>query len=142
MRIMALDLGTKTIGVAMTDPLQIIPQAHETYWRRNQKEDLGYVVDLIERFQVGTVLIGLPLSDEGEETPMSEKARSFAAQLAKKLRFTTRTALRPEIILWDERYSTQDARELLWEQEISKRDHKKYIDQIAASLILEDYLRR
>lgn len=142
MRFLALDVGTKTIGIAMTDPLGVIAQAVETYLRKNRSEDIAYIVDLIERFEVDAVLVGLPLSTSGEETLMSEKVRAFVAQLQKKLRYTSRTRRNPEILLWDERHSTQDARELLWEQKISTRDHKKYIDQIAACLILEDYLRR
>lgn len=144
-KIMAIDYGSKFIGVAVTDSLLMTAQGRPTIIRKNLKTDLNLIIDIILEDQIGLVIIGNPLSENGKKNPTSIKCEAFALKLKKKLLYSNRADLinpKPDIIMWSERFSTQDANLLLEECEIKTKDRKKYLDKLAAIMILESYLSR
>ncbi len=135
MKIMGLDYGSKTVGVAISDDLLLTAQPVETIKRDSEKKlrrTLSRIEELILEKHVQKIVLGLPLLPEGEEGERAEKTREFQTMLAK------RTGL--EIILVDERFTTDASDAELEEMGIPKKDRKNYIDQLAACHILEDYL--
>lgn len=142
MRIMALDYGEKYIGIAVSEPTFGTVHGRDTLVRSNLTSDVVCILEQIDREDVGLLLVGLPLNEEGEETRTSVKVRSFVRNLEKKMRYSSRNYRQVPIEFWDERYTTQDADELLNERNIPRSERKKYIDRIAAILLLEDYLTR
>jgi putative Holliday junction resolvase len=132
--LIALDLGTKTIGVATSDPDRRLAAGVETVMRTTFTKDAGRVLALAgERRAVG-IVIGLPLNMDGSEGPRAQSARAFARNLAK------RTAL--PIALWDERLSTAAVERALIAADASRRRRAGVIDQHAAAYILQGALDR
>ena len=141
MRILGLDVGTKTVGVAVSDPLGIIATGVTTIDRVGIRKDTGKVIDYIKEYDCDTVVIGLPLSLDGEDSVQTEKVREFRHMLENKLRSSGK--LSAVKIEWqDERYSTVEAEEVLIEANMSREDRKKIIDRQAAIVILQRYLDR
>lgn len=140
-RVMALDYGEKYIGIAINDVLLFTAQGRPTLLRTNLRDDLAHILGLAKKEQVNTIVIGLPLSEDGTENPTSLRVRAFAKQLEKKIKYSTK-GYEADIAIefWDERFTTQDADLLLSEGEIPKKNRKKYLDRLAAVLLLEDYL--
>lgn len=140
-RVMALDYGEKYIGIAINDVLLFTAQGRPTLLRTNLRDDLAHILGLAKEEQVNTIVIGLPLSEDGTENPTSLRVRAFAKQLEKKIKYSTK-GYEADIAIefWDERFTTQDADLLLSEGEIPKKNRKKYLDRLAAVLLLEDYL--
>jgi len=133
MRWLGLDLGERRIGLALSDPLEITAQSHSAYERQNSlKRDLEFLQNFIIKQEVEGVVIGLPKNMNGTEGPMAEKARSFGKILHEKIKLP--------IIFWDERLSTTSAGRILIEADLSRRDRKKKVDQLAAAIILQNYL--
>ena len=133
MRVMALDVGTKTIGVAMTDPLGIMAHPVTTLSRRGVKKDVVALVDLARDRGVGEVVVGLPLELDGtEERP---------ARLARQIGDAVHEATGWPVSYADERYSSVDAERHLIRADVSRSRRKEVIDQVAAVLILEGWLR-
>jgi putative Holliday junction resolvase len=130
-RILAVDLGTRRIGLAMTDPLRMIASPYKTLHYRSDKQLIADVLAIVEANAVETVVIGLPLHENNSENEGSVRSRSFAAKLN---RFGVDT------VLWDERYTSRDAEESLKRCGLDRRRALNKIDSIAASYILEDYL--
>ena len=141
MRILGLDVGTKTVGVAVSDPLGVIATGVTTIDRVGIRKDTGKVIDYIKEYDCSTVVIGLPLSLDGSDSVQTEKVREFRKMLENKLRSSGElSAVRLE---WqDERYSTVEAEEVLIEANMSREDRKKIIDRQAAIVILQRYLDR
>jgi len=144
-RILALDVGNRRIGVALSDALGYTAQPLLTIYRSTLKADLKSIARLIRRHDVATVLVGLPVHASGEASPQSSKTEVFAEALRSHL--AEHLAPAPELQLLDERHTTADAHSLLnrsghshTPQERTARS--KVIDQIAATLILEAWLRR
>lgn len=138
---MALDYGEKYIGIAINDVLLFTAQGRPTLVRTNLRDDLAHILELATAEQVGTIIIGLPLSEDGADNPISLRVRAFAKQLEKKIKYSTKGYESDVAIeFWDERFTTQDADLLLSEGEIPKKNRKKYLDRLAAVLLLEDYL--
>lgn len=136
-----LDIGTKTIGVAISDPTNLIAQADQTIMRTNAKEDVKAVVKLIVDHNVDTVVIGLPKNMNNTLGPMGEKVMSFQNQLKKKITYSDSLKDKEvEIVLWDERLTTMAAERVLIEANVRRENRKKYIDNIAAQYILQSYL--
>lgn len=139
MRILALDVGSKTIGVAISDPLGFTAQGLTTVQRRGLAADLAAITGYMEKYQVEEVLIGLPLNMNGSRGPSAALAEQFAADLARDL-----AARQPEhniaITLRDERLSTVGAGRALLEGDVSRRGRKQVIDKMAAVFILQGYL--
>ena len=130
-RILAIDLGSKRIGLAMTDPLAKIASPYKTLHYRSDKHLISEILSIVEANAVETVVIGLPLNEDATESQGSIRSRSFAAKLNRKGLDT---------VLWDERYTSQDAEESLRRCGLDRRKALAKIDSIAASYILEDYL--
>lgn len=139
-RIMALDVGTKTIGIALTDELLITAQGLETYKRISIKKDTDYIISLIKEKDCGTLVIGLPLNLDGTDSVQTEKVRGFREKLENKMRSN---ALAHVLVDWqDERYSTVEAEEVLIAANLSREERKKVIDKQAAIVILQSYMDR
>ena len=139
MRILGLDVGTKTVGVAVSDPLGVIATGVTTIERVGIRKDTGKVIDYIKEYDCDTVVIGLPLSLDGEDSVQTEKVREFRHMLENKLRSSGK--LSSVKVEWqDERYSTVEAEEVLIEANMSREDRKKIIDRQAAIVILQRYL--
>lgn len=135
MRIMGLDYGSKTVGVALSDALMLTAQAYETIERKEEnklRRTCARIEEIIRDEEVSKIVLGLPLHMDDSESVRSEKTLEFKAMLER------RTGL--PVIMWDERLTTVEADEILEESGIQKKDRKKYIDRIAAGLILQDYL--
>ncbi len=135
MRIMGLDYGSKTVGVAISDPLHITAQGVEVIWREKEnhlRKTLARIEELIDEYDVGLIVLGYPLNMDDSRGPRAEASEALADSL------TRRTGL--EVILWDERLTTIEADEILMEARIHWEDRKKYVDKIAATLILQSYL--
>ncbi len=133
MRWMGLDVGDKRIGIAFSDPMGIIAQGHSVLQRTDSlQRDLGHLAQLIVDFEVQNVLIGLPKNMNGTEGPMAEKIRYFGNKLADMTDIPVR--------YWDERLSTGSAQKVLIEADLSRKKRKQKIDQVAAVIILQNFL--
>jgi len=134
MRVMALDVGTKRIGVALSDPLKITAQGLETFQRTTLEEDIKGLWKLIDEHEVSQLVVGLPKNMDGSEGFKVEEVRQFAADL---------TAERKIDIVWvDERLTTVSAERALLEADVSRKNRKKVVDKMAAVIILQSYLDR
>jgi putative Holliday junction resolvase len=130
-RILAIDLGSKRVGLALSDPLRIIASPYKTLHFRSDKQLITEVMAIAEANAVETVVIGLPLNEDSTESEGSARSRSFAAKLNRK---------GVDTVLWDERYTSRDAEESLRRCGLDRIRALAKIDSIAASYILEDYL--
>lgn len=132
-RIVALDVGDATIGVAAADELNITVNPIRTIRRgKSVRADLREVESLLEELDAGKVVVGMPLDAEGQEGPQARKVRDFVERLARRLRIPVET--------WDERFSTADAEEMLLMADVSRAKRGEIIDQAAAMVILRSYL--
>ena len=141
MRILGLDVGSKTVGVAVSDPLGVIATGVTTIDRVGIRKDTGKVIDYIKEYGCETVVIGLPLSLDGEDSLQTQKVRDFRTMLENKLR-SSGPLSKVKVEWQDERYSTVEAEEVLIEANMSREDRKKIIDRQAAIVILQRYLDR
>ncbi len=133
-RVAALDYGEKRIGIALSDPLQIIAKPL-TVWDNTSFEDtVERLRVLIKEYQVGEVIVGLPLSVEGEITAKTAETMRFLHALKKVIEIP--------VSGWDERYSTAEAHELLKDMGMSWMEARQKVDAMAASIILKSYLDR
>jgi len=132
MRILGIDLGDKNIGLAISDKLLITAQALGRYCGVNQKEDIKYFKKLVATYDIGEIVVGLPLRMNGSSGTQAKKAIKFAKLLEKTLNLP--------IILWDERLSTKHALQILRNQKIKGKAQRNLKDQISATLILSSYL--
>lgn len=130
---MALDVGEKRIGVALSDPLGLTAQGLEVYQRRSLPQDLAYLTALFQKHQCSGLLIGLPRHMNGEMGPEAEKVMEFGTQLSRDC------GAKP--VFWDERLTTVQAERALLEGNVRRRRRRQVIDQLAAVLLLENYLR-
>lgn len=128
-----MDLGERRIGLALSDPLEITAQTL-TVWQRkgSLKEDLKFLLEIIEEYEVTGLVLGLPRNMNGTEGPMAEKARFFGAELERLAGI--------KVIYWDERLSTSSAQRALLEGDVSRRKRRQKIDKIAAAIILQNFL--
>jgi putative Holliday junction resolvase len=131
-RIMALDVGARRIGVAVSDPLGITAQGLETIQRQNKRRDLEALRRLLADYQIREVVVGLPLRLSGAEGTQSEKMRVFADDLHRHLGVT--------VHLWDERWTSTEANRLLRQTDLSIEKRAKAVDRMAATLILQSWL--
>lgn len=141
MRILGLDVGNKTVGVAVSDPLGVIATGVTTIERVGIRKDTGKVIDYIKEYGCDTVVIGLPLSLDGTDSVQTQNVRDFRTMLENKLK-SSGPLSKVKIEWQDERYSTVEAEEVLIEANMSREDRKKIIDRQAAIVILQRYLDR
>ncbi|HEX8703223.1 MAG TPA: Holliday junction resolvase RuvX [Myxococcaceae bacterium] len=132
MRTMGLDVGTKTIGVAVSDGLGLTAQAITTVRRTNIKADLAALADLVREHEVTRLVVGLPLNMDGSEGPRAEASRKFAD--------TASQSLGVPVEFWDERLSTVAAERTLLEADLTRAKRRQVIDQVAAQFILQGWL--
>jgi putative holliday junction resolvase len=134
-RYLALDVGAKRVGIAVSDELGLTAQPVLTLERRrNSREDLRSIARLCRRYSVAGIVVGNPLKLDGAMSAQTEKVHTFAAALGDL------TGL--PIHLWDERLTTQEAHQLLYEAGHARQDHGRIVDQVAATLILQSFLDR
>lgn len=129
---MGLDVGDKTIGVAVSDAMGWTAQGVETIRRTNKKADYRRLVEIIQEKEVTKIVVGLPKNMNGTLGPQGEKVLDFVKEL--KNRVST------EMILWDERLTTVAAERTLIQADVSRKKRKQVIDMIAATYILQSYL--
>lgn len=138
MRKIGLDVGDKTIGVAVSDPLNITAQGITTIERVGIKKDTGKVLDYVKEYECDTVVIGLPLKLDGSDSPQTEKVREFKERLENKLRGAGMGHIAIEY--YDERLTTVMAERVLIEADLSRKRRKEVIDKQAAVIILQNYI--
>ncbi len=132
MRVLGIDLGDRNIGIAVSDKLLITAQALDRYRVKSKDEDKKYFKELVEKYEIVKIVVGLPLRMDGSIGPQAEKAKIFAHWLEKTLRLP--------VVFWDERLTTVQALKILSQQKIKIKRKKILKDQIAATLILSSYL--
>jgi len=135
MRILGLDFGTKTVGVAVSDELLITAQGVETVWRKSPtklRQTLARIEELVSQYGVEKIVLGYPKNMNNTEGERCERTKEFKEMLEK------RTGL--EVVLWDERLTTVAADNSMIEMGIRREHRKEYVDEIAAILILQGYL--
>ena len=134
-RVLGLDYGSKTVGVAVSDPLRLTAQGVEIIRRKSEnklRQTLARICELASRYQAETIVLGFPRNMNSTIGERAEAVLAFGRMLKK------RTAL--PVVLWDERLTTVAADRIM--DETGVRDHKKYVDELAAMLILQGYLDR
>ena len=137
MRLMGLDIGDKTIGVAVSDPLFISAQGITTIERIGIKKDTSKVLEFIREYEVGTVISGLPLMLDGSDSPQTEKVREFVQRLENKARSN---GLKLDFVFQDERFTTKIAENVLIDAGMRREKRKEIIDRQAAVIILQSYM--
>ncbi len=133
-RLLALDLGTKRIGVAVSDELQITTRAVCIIERKSWKKVLKQIVSLLDEFDAVGLVLGLPYNTDGSESEMSQEARRLARNFS--------LSLDVPVLLQDERVSTYDARGRLWKLGLSETEVRERLDSEAAAIILSDFIER
>jgi putative Holliday junction resolvase len=130
-RVLGLDVGSRTIGVAVTDELGVAAHAVTTLSRKGTKADVGAVLEIAHRYGVERAVVGMPYDEAGDEGPRARRVRVFLEALS-----TAGLPAEP----WDERFSTIEAEEVLLEADLSRQKRKKVIDRAAAQRILQQWL--
>ena len=131
-RIMGLDVGTKTIGLALSDTRLVIASPLQTIRRRRFREDIAALFALVERHDVGGLVIGLPLSLAGSDSPRTQSVRQFARNLL---------ALRDmPVAFWDERLSTAAVTREMIAHDMTRKRRAEIVDRVAAAYILQGFL--
>jgi len=131
-RILALDLGEKRIGVAVSDAMNIIAQSVGVIERKGLKNDFQKIKDLIKEYGAGLVIVGLPLNMDGSQGKSANLAIDFVSAMKKEIQ------VRVEML--DERLTSAQGERIFLEADISRKKRKKNIDKVAAQLILQSYL--
>jgi putative holliday junction resolvase len=131
-RVLGLDVGAKTIGLAVSDPLGITAQGLPTLRRKNKRTDFERLEEVIRDYQVGELVVGYPLNMSGVEGKQGEKMRSFAEDLRQRFALP--------VHLWDERLTSAEANRLLREMEVPTERRRQVVDRMAAVLILQSWM--
>ena len=131
-RLLALDLGTKRIGVAVSDELQFTVRAHCVIERASWKKVLKQIVSLLEEFDAVALVLGLPYNTDGTESDMSREARRLARNFS--------LSLSVPVLLQDERLTSYDAKGYLWKTGLSEKEAREKVDSHAAAIILSDFI--
>lgn len=135
MRVIGLDYGSKTVGVAVSDPLGLTAQAVETIWRKQEnklRRTLARIEELIAEYQADTIVVGYPKNMNNTIGERAEKSLEFRDMLEK------RTGL--PVVMWDERLTSVAAERTLMESGVRRENRKQYLDELAAVFILQGYL--
>lgn len=133
-RLLGLDVGKKSIGIAVSDPLGLTAQGLGVWRRRGSEKDLQHIRKLCDTYNVAGIVVGFPLRTDGSRGPEAEEVEAFAQKLAQ--------ATGRDVILWDERFTTRIAQRILLEAGLSRSRRKEVVDMTAAVLILQGYLER
>lgn len=132
MRILGLDVGDRTVGVALSDPLGFIAQGITTIRRKNIEYDLSELKKILDDNNVDTIVVGLPKNMNGTLGPQGEKVMEFCESI--------KTITGIPIKMWDERLTTVAAHRAMLEADMSREKRKKIVDKVAATYILQGYL--
>ncbi len=135
MRVMGLDYGSKTVGVAISDPLKITAQGIETIQRKEEnklRKTLARIEELVKEYEVEQIVLGFPKNMNNTIGERAEKSLELKEMLER------RTGL--PVVMWDERLTTVEAERTLIESNVRRENRKKYVDKIAAVFILQNYL--
>jgi putative holliday junction resolvase len=132
MRVMGLDLGSRTIGVAISDELGITAQPIKTIGRTSMEKDAREISVIVMEYEINKIVVGLPRNMDGTLGAQAEKTLTWIKALQKWIHLP--------MITWDERLSTVGATKILLEADLSREKRKKVIDKLAAVLILQGYL--
>ncbi|RSK43903.1 Holliday junction resolvase RuvX [Bacillus canaveralius] len=134
MRTLGLDVGSKTVGVAVSDELGWTAQGLETIRINEEEKEFGFeqIGKIIKEYEVGEVVVGLPKNMNGTIGPRGEASRFYASELEKRFCLP--------VVLWDERLTTVAAERILLEADVSRKKRSKVIDKMAAGMILQGYL--
>ena len=135
MRVMALDVGFKRIGVAISDPLGLTASPYTIIHRKSNRETFKELLRIIDEKGVGKIVVGISVNREGKVTQIGHKIKKFASKLEEFLKEEGRNV---EITFWDEAYSTKEAQEIA--RSLGKR--KEELDDYAAALILREFLEQ
>jgi len=131
-RILGLDVGSRRIGIAVSDPLGLTSQGLPTLQRQNKRLDFQALGDVIREYEISQIVVGFPLRMSGEEGVQAEKMQRFAEELRERFGLP--------VHLWDERLTSAQANRLLRETEMSIRRRGQVVDQMAAVLILQSWM--
>ena len=131
-RVLALDLGRRRIGLAVSDALGLTAQGLQTLERRNRRADMDALRTIIEQYAVGTVVVGNPMHLSGREGKQSESASAFAERLRREAGC--------EVVLWDERLTTAEAQRVLRSSGVSLQKRAAAVDRMSAVILLQSYL--
>lgn len=131
-RVLAIDLGTVRVGLALSDPLRMTAQPAGKIDRRSLRGDLAPLLDLVREREVGVVVVGHPLLMSGEAGTRAKDAEAFVARL--------RAAVTCPVVLWDERLTSVQANRALLEGDVSRRKRRDVVDAAAAALLLQSWL--
>lgn len=132
MRLLALDIGERRIGVSVSDPLGLWARPLTVLARRSREEDYAAIAALVEEYGATRVIVGHPLSLSGDVGPQARRVERYAAGLAQRLQVP--------VVLWDERLSTAEAEQILRAAGESSRQYRDKVDAVAAAVILQSYL--
>ncbi|MCD5401635.1 Holliday junction resolvase RuvX [candidate division NPL-UPA2 bacterium] len=132
MRVLGLDVGDKTIGVALSDELGWTAQGLEVIQRKGLSQDIKRIKEVLSEYQVGEIVVGLPKNMKGKEGKQAKRVQEFLEKLKAGVKLPIRT--------WDERLTTVAAERTLLEGDLSRAKRKRIIDKIAAQVILQGYL--
>lgn len=131
---MGLDVGSHTIGVAVSDELGITAQGVKTIRRKSKDEDSKEIIKIIDQFDIGKIVVGLPKNMDGTLGKQAEMVFQWIKTIKEKIHFP--------VVTWDERFSTIEASKVLLEADLSRKKRKKVIDKLAAVLILQGYINK
>ncbi len=138
MRKMGLDVGDKTVGIAVSDELGFTAQGITTLERVGIRKDTGKIIDMVKEYNCDTIVIGLPKNLNGSDSIQTQKVREFRTMLENKMRSTGMKDIK---VVWqDERLTTVMAERVLIAADVSRSKRKKVIDKQAAVIILQSYL--
>jgi putative Holliday junction resolvase len=131
-RVLGLDVGSKTIGLAVSDPLGITAQGLQTLRRQNKRLDFGQLEKVIREYEVAEIVVGYPLRMSGAEGTQAEKMQLFAEELRRHFQLP--------VHLWDERLTSAQANRVLRDSEMSIKRRGEVVDRLAAVLILQNWM--
>ncbi len=142
MRALGLDVGSKTIGVAVSDPDQLIASARETIRRQGNKVDIATVAAMVRAEEVGEVVVGMPLELDGAVGPRARRVQRFIGLLEDAIAQAGEAPGQAPVtvLTWDERFSTAAAERTLLAADVSRAKRKQHIDALAAQHILQGWL--
>jgi len=134
-RVLALDVGKRRIGVAATDPSGALALPLEVWTRRSPREDIDHLLALVDQREAELLLVGIPVREDGSEGRIAKDARFLAGKI---------DALRPALqtVFFDEAYTTVEAEERLRERGLDGRQRKEMVDAVAAQVLLETWMAR
>lgn len=131
-RVLAVDYGEKRIGLAISDELEISASPLMTLTKKSDEDAANQIAQIVSRFRVAKVVVGLPRRTDGKEGEMEQRVKAFAEKLRRKVKVP--------IVFFDERFTTRIAEQVLLEADLTRRKRKQVRDRLAAAILLQSYL--